>query len=790
MLARTLYLIKAEMNEKEQGETLLKSSEDALRKSEQRFRQMFENNAAVLLLIESDSGTIVDANPAAASFYGYRVEQLRAMRLDQINTLTPSEIAAEMARAVQQERDFFIFMHRLASGDIRTVEVRSTPIHVNEQTLLFSIVSDVTDLHRAQQVLLKNERLLRESQKAARIGSYINTLEAGTFEGTSVLDEIFGITKAYPHTNEGWVKFMHPDFMQAMREALLDSINNKKPFDAEYKIIRPSDGAERWMHGLGQITYDDKGKAVSLIGTVQDITERKRSEENLIRQAALINSMLDSDPDLVFFKNTEGVYLGCNPAFVEFVGRPKNEIVGKTDYDIFDKQVADSFRENDCQMLAEHKPRHNEEWVAYPDGRNALLDTLKTHYWGPDGELIGVLGISRDITERKLAEAVQAKLQDQLNQAQKMESVGRLAGGVAHDFNNLLMCTMGYAQLCLDTLPGNHPVRGYLNAIVSTSQRSADLTRQLLAFARKQTIAPKVLDLNDAMAGMLNLLRRLIGEDINLVLMPGAGLWPVKLDPSQIDQILANLCVNARDAIAGVGKVTLATANVMIDQTFCVDHAGFVPGAYVLLTVSDDGCGMDEAVLANIFEPFFTTKDVDKGTGLGLATVYGIVKQNEGFIYVDSEPGKGTTFRIYVPRFPGDGPNDATASTGEVPRGRGETVLLVEDEKSLRETCGLFLEALGYKVLVVDTPAAALGMAAQHKGDIHLVFTDVIMPGMNGREMSERLLANRPDLKVLFMSGYTADVIFNREVPNEGLHYIQKPFSRDDLAHKVREVLG
>jgi signal transduction histidine kinase len=232
------------------------------------------------------------------------------------------------------------------------------------------------------------------------------------------------------------------------------------------------------------------------------------------------------------------------------------------------------------------------------------------------------------------------------------------------------MCTMGYAQLCLDRLPGDHPVRGYLNAIISTSQRSADLTRQLLAFARKQSIVPKVLDLNDAMAGMLKLLCRLIGEDINLVLMPGKGLWPVRLDPSQIDQILANLCVNARDAIAGVGKVTLATANVMIDQAFCADHAGCVPGAYVLLTVSDDGCGMDEAVLANIFEPFFTTKDVDKGTGLGLATVYGIVKQNDGFIYVDSEPGKGTTFRIYVPRFVGDDPKAAAASTGEAPRSR------------------------------------------------------------------------------------------------------------------------
>ena len=584
---------------------------------------------------------------------------------------------------------------------------------------------------------------------------------------------------------------LHPENgRQAFKKAAFRIFEAKELFNNVENPMLAKDGRVVWFSTNGIPLLDDDGALRGYCGSDRDITAQHLAQEALKRQSALINSLLDSDPDIVFFKNTEGVYLGCNPAFVEFVGRTKNEIVGKTDYDLFDKQVADSFRENDLQMLAERKPRHNEEWVTYPDGRKALLDTLKTHYWGPDGELIGVLGISRDITERKQAEELQVKLQDQLNQAQKMESVGRLAGGVAHDFNNLLMCTMGYAQLCLDTLPGDHPVRGYLNAIVSTSQRSADLTRQLLAFARKQTIEPKVLDLNDAMAGMLKLLCRLIGEDINLILMPGAGLWPVKLDPSQIDQILANLCVNARDAIAGVGKVTLATANVMIDQAFCANHAGFVPGAYVLLTVSDDGCGMDEAVLANIFEPFFTTKDVDKGTGLGLATVYGIVKQNGGFIYVDSEPGKGTTFKIYVPRFVGDAPKAAAASTGEVPRGRGETVLMVEDEKSLRETCELFLEALGYKVLVADTPTAALGMAAQHKHDIHLLFTDVIMPGMNGLELAEKLQAVKPGLKVLFMSGYTADVIFNRKVPDEGLHYIQKPFSRDNLARKVREVLG
>lgn len=517
---------------------------------------------------------------------------------------------------------------------------------------------------RVEEALRDSEQLLKDSQVVAGLGSYVLDVRSGIWSHSDLLAVIFGIDAAYQCTVEGWEALIHPDDRTMMANYFRDEVLGRgQMFDKDYRIIRHNDQVERWVHGLGRLETDSQGRPLRMIGTIQDITARKESEETMVR------------------------------------------------------------------------------------------------------------------------------LEGRLQQAQKLEAIGRLAGGVAHDFNNLIMAIMGYAELCRDGLPEEHPNRCYLNEILLASRRSADLTRQLLAFARKQPIAPVVLDLNDAVAGMLKLLRKLIGEDIDLVWMPGAGLFPVKMDPSQLDQILANLCVNARDAIVGVGSVTIKTDVITIDQAFCVNHTGAVPGMYLLISVSDNGCGMEKEVLANIFEPFFTTKDVGKGTGLGLATVYGIVKQNNGFIHVQSEPGKGATFEIYLPQFVGNLVTSADKETGAVPRGRGEMILLVEDEGALREACGLFLGTLGYNVLKAATPAEALGLATEQGGDIRLLLTDVIMPGMNGRELAERILARKPGLPCVFMSGYTANVMADRGSLPEGVSFIQKPFSRDDLARRLRKLL-
>ena len=325
--------------------------------------------------------------------------------------------------------------------------------------------------------------------------------------------------------------------------------------------------------------------------------------------------------------------------------------------------------------------------------------------------------------------------------------------------------------------------------IQKAAQRSADLTRQLLAFARKQTIAPQVCDLNEAVAGTLELLRRLIGEPIALIWRPDPHLWPVKVDPVQIDQILTNLCVNARDAIAGAGQIAIETGNATLDQTVCAQHAGWIPGEYVRLAVSDDGRGMDPETLAHLFEPFFTTKGVGRGTGLGLATLYGVVQQNQGFIHVSSAPGLGTTFTLYLPRHRGRAVPAALAGPAESASRGHETVLLVEDEPALLRLGTTMLEKLGYRVLAAGTPGEAIRLAEEHAGAIHLLMTDVVMPEMNGRDLARRLLSLYPNLKRLFVSGYPADVIAPHGVLDDGVHFLQKPFALPELAAKIRAAL-
>jgi signal transduction histidine kinase len=399
------------------------------------------------------------------------------------------------------------------------------------------------------------------------------------------------------------------------------------------------------------------------------------------------------------------------------------------------------------------------------------------------GRIVNYVAVKRDITEH-------LRLTAQFQQAQKMEAVGLLAGGVAHDYNNMLGVILGYTELALRKVDPSQSLHADLEEVFKAAKHSLDITRQLLAFARKQAIAPVVLDLNQTLEGMLTMLRRLIGEDINLAWRPETGPCPVKMDPVQVSQILANLCVNARDSIADVGIVTIETGNDVFDEDYCAHHPGSVAGEYVLLAVSDDGCGMGKDTLDRVFEPFFTSKGAGLGTGLGLSTVYGIVKQNHGFINVYSEPGKGTTFRIYLPRYAGQLVDTPRETATEIPLGHGETILVVEDEPALLEMVKMMLEELGYRVLIANTPGEAINLAEEHSDVIRLIVTDVIMPEMNGRDLTKRLQPLYPGMRILFMSGYTADVILHRGVLDEGVNFIQKPFSIQDLAGKVQEVLN
>jgi len=622
-----------------------------------------------------------------------------------------------------------------------------------------------------------------------------------------------------------------------------------------------------------------------------------------------LRTLFNTLPDLIWLKDSEGRYISCNERFERFFGAMEEEIVGKTDYDFLDKELADFFRKNDRIAIDRGEPVRNEEEVVFADdGHRETLETIKTPMYGADDKLVGVLGIGRDITQRKRAmldledseqrfralheasfggigvhdkglilecnkglskmtgyrydeligmdglllisedtrdlvsqnisagvetpyeakgvrkngeiyplrlearqipykgknvrvvefrditeirkaETEKKELESKLRQAHKMEAVGRLAGGVAHDYNNMLSVIIGYTELALEKLQPDNPLYKSLTQIHKASQRSVDVTRQLLAFARKQTVVPKVIDLNTIVKSMHKMLGKLIGEDIDLSWHPDNNLWPVKIDPAQVDQILANLCVNARDAISGVGKVIIETGNRVLDKAYCESHTGFMPGEYVLLSVSDNGAGMDKETVEKIFEPFFTTKGVDQGTGLGLAMVYGIVKQNEGFIDVYSEPAKGTTFQIFLPRHLGDTQDLPLTQVSSPASSQGETVLLVEDEPAILEMTQIILERLGYHCLATDTPKRALALAREYVGKINVLVSDVVMPEMNGRELSEQIQAVYPNIKTIFMSGYTADVIANHGVLEEGMNFIQKPFSPKDLGRKIRAVL-
>jgi signal transduction histidine kinase/CheY-like chemotaxis protein len=406
-----------------------------------------------------------------------------------------------------------------------------------------------------------------------------------------------------------------------------------------------------------------------------------------------------------------------------------------------------------------------------------------------EGAVISIGGIAQEVSDRKRAEAERETLEEQFRQVQKMDAIGRLAGGVAHDFNNMLGVILGFTDMAIEALPADHQAVHDLAQVRAAATHSAELTRQLLAFARKQATAPEVLNLNDAVGSVLKMLGRLIGEDIALIWRPGLNLGPVRLDPTQLDQILANLAVNARDAIHGVGKLVIETEGVTLDALFCEQHPGFLPGRYVLLSVSDDGCGMTHETQTQIFEPFFTTKPLGSGTGLGLSTVYGIVKQNNGFINVNSEPGKGSTFRIYLPYFVTTDESRSGLQKPVEPHGGSETVLLVEDEVGLLELGRRLLERLGYVVIAANGSTQALAASAEYKGPIDLLVTDVIMPDMNGRDLWLRLQADRPGIKSLFMSGYTADVIAHQGALEEGVHFLQKPFTMDAFATKLREAL-
>jgi PAS domain S-box-containing protein len=635
------------------------------------------------------------------------------------------------------------------------------------------------------------EQALRESEEKYRVlfdtfpmGITVFDPDGNILETNATAERLLGISRnehlARRVDGDEW-RIVRPDGtpMPASEYASVRAIREGRRIEnMEMGIVKP-DGGITWLSVTAAPLLLEKYGAVVTYG---DITERKRAEEDyqtlfreMLNGFALHEILLDDRGRPADYR-----FLAVNPAFERMTGLQAGQIVGRTVLEVM-PETEPHWIETYGRVALTGEP------VVFENFSGALGKTFEVTAFRPAPGRFSC--IFSDITLRKKAEAEKARLQEQLTQAQKMESVGRLAGGVAHDFNNMLGVILGQAEMALELAWDRPALRSGLEEIQKAALRSADLTRQLLAFARKQIISPRVLNLNQAVQGTLTLLRRLIGENIELVWKPAGDLWSVSMDPSQVDQILANLCVNARDAISGVGTLTLETENVTLDSADPAGHDGARPGEFVLLSVTDTGCGMDGRTLDKLFEPFFTTKELGKGTGLGLATVYGIVRQNNGFVAVSSRPGLGTTFRIHLPRHASTGGDTEVRPAGRPGPGGRETILLVEDEPSILAMTRMMLERKGYRVITAGTPSDALALAGEHGSAIRLLVTDIVMPEMNGRELAGKIEVLCPGMKCLFMSGYTAEVLAGRRDQDRTVHFIQKPFSAADLAVMVRKVL-
>jgi PAS domain S-box-containing protein len=555
------------------------------------------------------------------------------------------------------------------------------------------------------------------------------------------------------------------------------------------------------------------GTGLLVKSSVRDISERRAAREviqkahdelearvkertaELCAQQEFLRAIVDTSPNAIFVKDSKGRFTLVNKAVEAAYGRPAEDILGLTEADLNgNHNETQTFFQDDTEVIQTLRPKFiPEEQLTNPmTGETRSFQTMKVPLKLPGSDTVHILGVATDITERKQAEQALRETEEQLRQSQKLEGIGKLAGGIAHDFNNLLTVIGGYSDLLLMNSGLDESAREKMEEVKKAAERASSLTRQLLAFSRKQVLKPEVLNLNSLVDGLGKMLRRLIGEDIEIITALRPEVEKINADPGQIEQVAINLVVNARDAMPSGGKITIETANVELDQAYSDMHISIKPGPYVMLAVSDTGTGMDAKTRKRIFEPFFTTKEMGRGTGLGLSTIYGIVKQSGGNIWVYSELGKGTTFKIYFPQI-------NTEQTAKTPAGKrpqepltevGETILLVEDEEVVRRLTHSLLETSGYQVLAASGGEDAIRICASYSGEIHLMLTDVVMPRMNGKKVAEGVKLTRPEMEILYMSGYTDDAIVHHGVLEAGTNFIEKPFTSYGLLSKVRETLN
>jgi two-component system cell cycle sensor histidine kinase/response regulator CckA len=743
-------------------------------------------------------------NPAAARMLGYEAEDLIGLPSHSLwhhSQPDGSPFPTEECPIRAAYRDGKV--HRISTevfwrknGTSFPVEYTSTPIC--EQGQLVGAVmtfTDITGRKRAEEALRESEEKFRTFFESSRDAIMTLTPPSWQFtHGNPAAIQMFGVHDEADFISRAPWEYsppMQPDGRPSDEKAkeMIETAMAQGSHFFEWTHQRLDEGT---FSATVLLTRMEIGGQALLQATVRDITASKQAEEALRASQQITTSIINAIPLSVFWKDKDLVFLGCNTAFARDAGfDDPSDIIGKNDHQMSWRNQADLYREDDRSVIESGRSKLLiEEPQTTPEGRIITLLTSKVPLHDSKGGVCGILGAYMDITDRKQTEEKTVNLQKQLLHAQKMEAIGRLAGGIAHDFNNLLAVILSYTGFAMETIREGDPLGDDLMEVKKAGDRAAALTKQLLSFSRKQVAQPMALNLNQIATGVEKMLRRILGEDVELVQKYATDLGQIQADSGQMEQVLMNLAVNARDAMPEGGRLTLETSNVDLDKEYATSHADVTPGQYVLLSVTDTGCGMDEQIKSRLFEPFFTTKDKDKGTGLGLSTVYGIVNQSGGHIRVFSEVGHGTTFEVYLPRN-----RSAMLTTTTYPLKASklfmgtETILLTEDEEAVRKLTIRILRNAGYTVLTAANGGEALLIGAQHSGVIHLLLTDVIMPRMNGKILAQELLKTRPTLKVLYMSGYTDNIVDAQGPIEESAHFIGKPFDAVDLTRKVRQIL-
>ena len=746
--------------------------------AELRHHTLFEQSPDGILILDTD-GRILEFNEAAHRELGYSREEFAGLRISDIDPFeTPEEIRARIRDVIDRGKAQFEVRHMAKNGEIRDVQVITQTIVLSGRNVFHTIWRDITKRKQSETALRESEERYRALAEAAQDIIFIidrdDRIQYINRFGAMLLGQLPENITGKPRK-----EIFSPDLSEQQKYNLQEVFTSGHPRYVESKALFSD--REIWLSTSLTPIRNQEGSVYAVLGISRNITEHRRADEELKVSRRFLETIIETEPECVKLIGRDGHLLMMNRSglnmieadtFEQVKEQPIFPLISPKYLKAFKKLTDDVFQGKTGDMVFQ---------MTTLKGRNLWLDSRAVPLRNDRNEIIAMLAITRDITERR-------KLEEQLRQAQKMEAVGTFAGGIAHDFNNILTAIIGYASILQMKLAENNPLRMNVEHILTSAERGAQLTQRLLAFSRKQIINPKLVDLREIIRKMEHLLIRIMGENIALRTIPADEALMVTVDTGQMEQVLMNLATNARDSMPEGGTLTIETVSTELDEGYAMTHGYGKPGRYAVITVSDTGTGMAEETRVRIFEPFFTTKEIGKGTGLGLSIAYGIMKQHDGYINVYSEPGKGTTFKLYLPQIRSE---IKTAHVQEsIPFLSGiETILLAEDDSGVRNLTRKVLEESGYTVIEAVDGEDAVSKVTEHKERIQLVILDVVMPKKNGKEVYEEIKKTAPGIRVLFTSGYTANTMQTREFLDKGLHFIPKPVSPKQLLQKVREVL-